>query len=168
MLSKTNEIRIGTAVYPGSFDPFTMGHLNIVERAARVFEKVVVAVASDSPKQGLFTPQERVSMIKASLTSVKNVEVEQFSGLLVNYVLEKKSMVLIRGIRTVSDFEYEFQMALANKVMCQEIETFFMMTDSNYSYLSSTIIKEVARLRGDFSKMVPPAVMQYLKAKYEN
>lgn len=157
---------LGTAIYPGFFDPFTMGHFNIVERASRVFDKVVVAVAADSPKQGLFSSDERVAMIKEALKSTKNVEVEGFKGLLVNYVLEKKSIVLIRGIRTVSDFEYEFQMALANKVMSEEIETFFMMTDSKYSYLSSTIIKEVARLGGDFSQMVPPSVMNLLKAKY--
>lgn len=156
------------AIYPGFFDPFTMGHMNIVERAAGIFENVVVAIASDSPKQGLFTIEQRVAMIHESLKSLKNVTVETFSGLLVEYAKKKKSAVLIRGLRTVSDFEYEFQMALANKVMVSSIETLFMMTDSRYSYLSSTIIREVARLRGDISEMVPEPVAKLIKEKYAN
>lgn len=157
---------IRTAVYPGFFDPFTNGHLNIVERASKIFDTVVVAIAGDSPKHGLFTVQERLDLTKEVLTGVPNVRVETFSGLLVDYAAQKDAAAIIRGIRTVSDFEYEFQMSLANKVMHPQVETLFIMTDSRYSYLSSTIIKEVARLAGDVSKMVPAAVARRLKEKY--
>lgn len=155
------------AIYPGFFDPFTMGHYNIAERATCVFDQVIIAVAADSPKKGIFSVDERVDMIQESLQTNKKIKVEAFSGLLVKYAESRQSSVLVRGLRTVSDFEYEFQMALANKVMEQNIETVFMMTDSRYSYQSSTIIKEVARLGGDFSQMVPPPVARYLKEQYE-
>lgn len=155
------------AIYPGFFDPFTLGHFNIVERASLIFDRVIVSLAEDSPKKGLFTIDERFSMIQESLKGFSNVTVEMFSGLLVNYVKSKQSKVLIRGIRTVSDFEYEFQMALSNKAMARDIETLFMMTEGRYSFLSSTIIKEVARLGGNFDQMVPPIVSIKLKEKYD-
>ena len=155
-----------TVVYPGFFDPFTNGHLNIVERAAKIFDTVIVAIAKDSPKQGLFSVDERLSLTTEILSGIPNARVETFSGLLVDYAVSKSALAILRGIRTVSDFEYEFQMSLANKVMHPKVETLFIMTDSRYSYLSSTIIKEVARLSGDVSKMVPEPVAKKLREKY--
>jgi pantetheine-phosphate adenylyltransferase len=154
------------AVYAGYFDPFTLGHLNIVRRADRVFDEIVVAIAEDSPKQGVFTCSERTETIRKIFKESKKIRVENFSGLLVNYMKSRDYNILIRGIRTVSDFEYEYQMALANKTLAPEVETFFMMTEGNYSYLSSTIIKEIARLGGDISSMVPPEVAKLMKEKY--
>jgi pantetheine-phosphate adenylyltransferase len=154
------------AVYPGFFDPFTLGHLNIVERAVKVFDRVVVAIAEDSIKKPMFTSNERLGIVREILTQTPNVEVETFGGLLVTYLRKKHCNFLLRGIRTVSDFEFEYQMALANKDMAQDIETFFMMTEGKYSYLSSTVIKEIARLGGDISNMVPPLVAKRVKQKY--
>jgi pantetheine-phosphate adenylyltransferase len=156
------------AVYPGHFDPFTLGHLNIVRRAEKVFDHVVVAVAEDSPKKAMFTPEERVELISSVFKGAGHIEVDRFHGLLITYLRQKKATILIRGIRTVSDFEYEYQMALANKTLAEDIETFFMMTEGNYSYLSSTVIKEIARLGGDISRMVPKEIARRVRKKYEN
>ncbi|MFH1262421.1 MAG: pantetheine-phosphate adenylyltransferase [Pseudomonadota bacterium] len=155
------------AIYPGFFDPFTLGHMNIVERAVRVFGTVVVAVAGDSPKSAMFTGQERLEMIREVFRRSRNVKIEKFDGLLVHYVRKRKIPILLRGIRTVSDFEYEYQMALANKKLDEEVETFFMMTEGHYSYLSSTVIKEIARLGGDVSSMVPKEIDVRIREKYE-
>lgn len=150
-------------VYPGFFDPFTLGHFDIVMRATEVFEEVVVAVAKDSPKVSLFSFPERLEMTQEIFREKKNVKVDFFDGLLINYMKKSNHKTLLRGLRTVSDFEYEFQMALANKTLDSSVETFFMMTDSKYSYLSSTLIREIARLGGDVSQMVPSIVVQKMK-----
>ena len=154
------------AIYPGHFDPFTLGHLNIVERACRVFDRIVVAVAADSPKQAMFESQERLEMVREVFRDHPLVEVDFLQGLLVDYFNEQEGKVLIRGIRTVSDFEYEYQMALANKKLDPRVETVFMMTDGAYSYLSSTVIKEIARLGGSVKDMVPASVLQWVEKKY--
>ncbi len=155
-----------TIVYPGFFDPFTMGHQDIVNRATQIFDQVVVAVAKDSPKSSWFSFEERFEMVKKVFDGRDNVQVEAFDGLLINYVKKKGYKSLLRGLRTVSDFEYEFQMSLANKTMDLSIETFFMMTDSRFSYLSSTLIREIARLGGDVTQMVPPTVGEKIKKKH--
>lgn len=155
-----------TIVYPGFFDPFTLGHLNIVERAVKVFDVVVVAVAQDSPKRAMFSTQERIQMIQEVFQKREDVKVDQFHGLLVDYLKKKNSNILLRGIRTVSDFEYEYQMALSNKAMNENVETFFMMTEARHSFLSSTIAKEIAGLGGDVSQMVPQQVWQWIQRKY--
>jgi len=156
-----------TAVYPGFFDPFTLGHLNIVERATQVFHQVIVVVAEDSPKKSMFLPEERMRIIKEIFKNSKKVKVDCFNGLLVNYLRKTNTKILLRGIRTVSDFEYEYQMALANKTMADDVETLFMMTEGKYSFLSSTIIKEIARLGGDITPMVPPEVVKWVNKRYE-
>jgi pantetheine-phosphate adenylyltransferase len=168
VLAKGGFVKRSQAIYPGYFDPFTLGHLNIVERACRVFDDVVVAVALDSPKQAMFSGPERVKMIREIFRNRPGVEVDSFSGLLAHYIRRRKAKVLLRGIRTVSDFEYEYQMALANKTLDETVETLFMMTEGAYSYLSSTLIKEIARLGGDVTRMVPPTVIRYVRKKYEN
>jgi pantetheine-phosphate adenylyltransferase len=156
------------AVYAGHFDPFTLGHMNIVRRAEKVFERVIVAVAEDSPKKAMFSVEEREGILKELFKDSKTVEVDRFNGLLIGYLRRKEVSILIRGIRTVSDFEYEYQMALANKTLDAEIETFFMMTEGDYSYLSSSVIKEIARLGGDISRMVPKEVVRHVLEKYAN
>ncbi len=160
-------MRHDLAVYPGSFDPFTLGHFNIVGRAAQIFDRVIVSVAEDSDKNAMFSPEERFEMISKIFHGSKSIEVDRFQGLLVHYLREKNCRVLLRGIRTVSDFEFEYQMALANKTLNDEVETFFMMTEGRYSYLSSTVIKEIARLGGDIGTMVPQEVVQYVRSKYQ-
>lgn len=149
------------AVYPGSFDPVTNGHLDIIKRAARVFEKVYVAILTNSSKSPMFTVDERVSMIKRSVEEmgIKNVEITAFSGLLVDFVAEKNANVIIKGLRAVSDFEYEFQMALMNHKLLRDVETLFMMTSNKYSYLSSSIVKEVARYGGNLTGLVPEGLI---------
>jgi pantetheine-phosphate adenylyltransferase len=154
-----------TIVYPGFFDPFTLGHQDIVLRATDVFDEVIVAVAKHSPKTSWFSFEDRFEMIKEIFNDKPNVIVDSFDGLLINYLQEKNQKVLLRGIRTVSDFEYEFQMSLANKTMDASVETFFMMTESQYSFLSSSLIREIARLGGDVSQMVPTVVFDFLKSR---
>ncbi len=153
-------------IYPGHFDPFTLGHLNIVQRACRVFGRVVVAVAEESPKKAMFSTEERFSMVQEIFQTNESVEVELLQGLLVDYFKEREGGILLRGIRTVSDFEYEYQMALANKTLDPRVETVFMMTDGAYSYLSSSVIKEIARLGGDVRQMVPANVLKQVEKKY--
>lgn len=155
-----------TAVYPGFFDPFTSGHVNIVERAQETFDEIVVAIAQDSSKDPLFDFEQRMDLVDEIFQKHPNVRVESFKGLLVHYLEKQNYTTILRGLRTVSDFEYEFQMALANKTMNPNIETFFMMTDSRYSFISSTLIKEIARLGGSVKDMVPPNVRKQLERKY--
>lgn len=145
------------AVYPGSFDPVTNGHLDIIKRASRIFEKVYVAILVNSAKSPMFTEEERADMITRSVAAMglKNVEVHIFSGLLVDFIAEKGANVIVKGLRAVSDFEYEFQMALMNHKLLREVETLFMMTSNKYSYLSSSIVKEVAKYGGNLSGLVP-------------
>lgn len=156
---------MSTIVYPGFFDPFTQGHLDLVNRATKVFDQTIVAVAQDSPKTSWFSFEERFSMVQEIFAGKNNVKVDSFNGLLIAYMKKNNYHTLLRGIRTVSDFEYEFQMSLANKTMDPNVETFFMMTDSKFSYLSSTLIREIARLGGDVSSMVPSLVHENMKKK---
>ena len=145
-------------MYPGTFDPFTNGHLSLVRRGLEVFDKVVVAVARDSGKNPLFTLDERVAMIRDVFRGQLRVEVEGFSGLLVEYVPSKGANTILRGLRAVSDFEYEFQMALMNRKLTPSIHTVFMMTDYRWLYISSTIIKDVAKLGGSIDGLVPESI----------
>jgi pantetheine-phosphate adenylyltransferase len=154
------------AVYPGSFDPVTFGHLDIVERGARIFDKVIIAVMVNPHKNPLFSVEERKELIRRAVEHIPNVEVDSFPGLLVNYVQEKNASVIIKGLRAVSDFESELQMASMNKHMYNDAETFFLPTSSKYSHLSSSIIKEIARHGGPISDFVPPHVEQAIREKY--
>lgn len=154
------------AVYPGSFDPLTLGHVNIINRGRYVFDKVVIAVSNTIAKSYLFEMKERVDIVKETFKDdADKIEVDSFDNLLVNYMHKRKATIILRGIRTVSDFEYEYQMALANKKLDKKIETVFMMTEGRYSYMSSTLIKEIFSLGGDISEMVPKAVIAHLKNK---
>lgn len=155
------------AVYPGSFDPVTNGHLDIIERSSRVFDKVVVGVLNNSGKNPLFSAQERVDMLKSVTNHMKNVEIDSFSGLLVDFVKMKNASVIVKGLRTVGDFEYEFQMALLNKALNPEYETMFMMTDSKYSYISSSMVKELAGFHGNLTGLVPAQIISKINQKYK-
>jgi len=147
-----------TAVYPGSFDPPTNGHLDIIERSARMFSRVSVAVALNIRKNVTYTPAERVGMLRELTVRWKNVEVDSFSGLLVDYARKREARVLVRGLRAISDFEYEFQMAHMNKKLAPEIDTVMLMTGEQHSYISSNIVKEIARFGGRIDDLVPPGV----------
>jgi pantetheine-phosphate adenylyltransferase len=157
-----------TAVYPGSFDPITYGHLDIINRALRIFDNIVVAVASNSTKNSLFPIDERLSLIRAVLDGNDRVKVDTFDGLLVDYVLTQKSTVIIRGLRAVSDFEYEFQLAQINRGITLEVETLFMMTSVPFSYLSSSVVKEISSLKGPVDNLVPPLVKMALEEKFNH
>jgi pantetheine-phosphate adenylyltransferase len=154
-----------TAIYPGSFDPLTNGHLDVVQRAAKLFDRVIVAVAQNESKHALFTLKERVALVKGAVAGLPNVEADAFDGLLVEYVAAKKARAIVRGLRAVSDFEFEFQLALMNRKLDENIETIFMMPKDTYTFLSSRIVKEIARLGGDVSQFVPPNVQTALKKK---
>ena len=153
------------AIVPGSFDPVTNGHLDIIERAAKLFEKVTVAVAVNSGKTPLFTMEERIQMVREEVRHLPNVEVDSFTGLLVDYAESRGASVIVKGLRAVMDFEYELQMALMNRRQRPEVETVFMMTGTEYSYLSSSIVKEIARLGGSVEGLVPENVGKRLRAK---
>lgn len=153
-------------IYPGTFDPITNGHLSIITRALKIFDKVVVAILNNPQKVPLFPLKERAVMIREVLKGHSRVEVDSFSGLLVDYVVKKKTNVVIRGLRALSDFEYEFQMALMNRKLNREVQSIFLMTDYKWFYTSSTIIKEAASLGGDVSGLVPPVVCRKLKEKF--
>lgn len=154
------------ALYPGSFDPLTYGHVNIIERAVEVFDEVVVAVAFNSRKTTFFTKEERLAILAELFGGNRKIRVEAFEGLLVDYARDQGCKAIVRGLRTVSDFEYEFQMAQANKTMAPDVETFFMMTDQRFSYYSSSLLKEIAMLGGEIGKMVPPAVEKRIRQKF--
>jgi len=154
------------AVYPGSFDPITYGHLDIINRGLKVFDEIIVAVACNSQKNALFSFDERVDMIEEVVKDQERVTVDTFTGLLIDYVARRKAHVIIRGLRAISDFEYEFQIAQMNRSISQEVETLFMMTSVPYSYLSSSIVKEVCSLNGNIDGFVPPEVKAALRAKY--
>lgn len=154
-------------VYPGSFDPVTNGHLDIIKRAAQLFDKVIVAVFKNPQKKPLFTMEERVELLKAVTKDMDKVCVDSFSGLTMDYVRSKKAIAIIRGLRAVSDFEGEFQMALLNKELNSEVETIFFMTDIKYAYLSSSAVKEVAQFGGKIDGLVPDVVKKALKEKYD-
>lgn len=153
------------AVYPGSFDPITYGHLDIIERAARIFDKLIVAVVTNPAKKPLFSMEERMEMIRETVKHLKNVEVDGFDGLLVNYLREKCIDVVIRGMRAVTDFDYEFQMALTNRKLNKNVEIVFLLSDSKYLYLTSRMVKEIASFGGCVKGMVPPHVEEMLFKK---
>lgn len=153
------------AIYPGTFDPPTYGHLDIIQRSLPLFDKLIVAVLDNPSKCCLFNIAERVKLLKGITRHLKNVEVDRFKGLLVDYAHRKKAIAVVRGLRAVSDFEYEFQMAQMNHEMDPRVETFFMMTSTRYAYLSSSIVKEIVRLNGNIKKFVPPLVEKTLKKK---
>ena len=154
-----------TAIYPGTFDPITYGHLDVIERAAMLFDRVVVAVAENSSKRPLFSDEERAAMIRAAVKKHANVSVDSFHGLLVDYARRKKAVAIVRGLRAVSDFEYEFQMALANRSLAKGITTVFLMPHEKYTYLNSSIVREIALFGGDVHRFVPPAVRAALAKK---
>ncbi|MBI5640437.1 MAG: pantetheine-phosphate adenylyltransferase [Nitrospirae bacterium] len=154
------------AIYPGTFDPFTNGHLDLVERSIRIFDEVIVAVAPSLKKQPLFSVEERLALIKGSLRKYRTVRYEVFDGLLVEYVKSKKGIAIIRGLRAVSDFEYELQMALMNRRLNSQIETVFMMPSEEYSFLTATIVKEIASMGGPVKELVPGPVEKALKKKF--
>ena len=154
------------AVYPGSFDPLTYGHLDIIQRSSRVFDKVIVAVVKNQSKKPLFSVDERIEFIKRCISNLPNVEVDHFEGLLVNFVTNKGAQVIIKGLRAMSDFEYEFQMALLNRKLQSEVETKYLITDHKYSYLSSSMFKEIATLCGSIQDLVPEEILQDILDKY--
>ncbi len=154
------------AVYPGSFDPITNGHLDIILRGLDIFDHLIVAVAHNTNKQGLFTMEERLALIRETVRDYPQVKVDAFSGLLVNYMTKQGAGVVLRGLRAVSDFENEFQLAQMNHTMCPNMETLFMMTSVSYAYLSSSIVKEVASMGGCVEAFVPPCVQGALKKKF--
>jgi pantetheine-phosphate adenylyltransferase len=152
---------IKTAVYPGSFDPITYGHINIIERGLKLFDKIIIAISyNQSDKKSFFSIEERVSIIKKIFKNEKRIAVEPIKGLLVNYVKSKNAEIVLRGLRTVADFEFELQMSLANKKMNSKLETIFMMTEGKYSFLSSSIIKEILSLGGSVRDLVPDVVVE--------
>lgn len=154
------------AIYPGTFDPITYGHIDVLERAIEIFDKVIVTLARNSAKQPLFSDEERIQMVKTAVKKYgKRVEVEYFDGLLVDYATRKKAKALVRGLRAISDFEYEFQMALMNRKLADKITTVFLMPHENHTYLNSSIVREIAKLGGDISSFVPPHVQKLLKFK---
>ena len=154
------------AVYPGSFDPITYGHLDIIERGLEVFEEIIIAVARNSEKKSLFSNQERLRLIREAVGDNPRLRVDTFDGLLVDYVVSQGARVILRGLRAVSDFEYEFQIAQMNHNLKGEVETLFMMTSVPYGYLSSSIVKEVASLHGPVESLVPPPVRKALEEKF--
>ena len=154
-----------TVIYPGSFDPFTNGHLDGIQRAVKLFDHVIVAVASNESKSPLFDLAERMALVREVIGPIPNTSADSFEGLLVNYVEKRSGQAVIRGLRAVSDFEFEFQLALMNRKLNERIETIFMMPKDTYTFLSSRIVKEIARLGGDVSTFVPPAVRAALIKK---
>lgn len=156
---------MNTAVYPGTFDPITYGHIDLVHRAAKCFDRLVIAVAQHPHKHTLFSMEERVELVRQSLPDVPNLEVDQFDGLLVDYVQTKGARVIVRGQRAFSDFEYEFQMALTNRKLAPNVETLFLMPKEEYSYVSSSLVREVAALKGDIQHFVPAPVVRALRDK---
>ena len=153
------------AIYPGTFDPLTNGHIDLIERGLAIFDGVTVSIAPNPSKKPLFTAEERLEMTAEATKKFKNVQVELFEGLLIDHVINKGANVVIRGLRAVSDFEFELQMALMNRRLSSRVETVFMTPSEEYSYISSTIIKEVAALGGDVSGLVPDVVLQFLKKR---
>jgi pantetheine-phosphate adenylyltransferase len=157
-----------TVIYPGSFDPITYGHLDVVKRAAKLFDRVIVAVANNYAKDHLFTLEERRTMVRDSIKPFKNVAVDCLSGLLVDFVIKNRADAVIRGLRAISDFEFEFQFALTNRKLDERVETIFMMPKDIYTFLSSKIVKEIARLGGDVTDFVPPQVGRALRRRLGN
>ena len=155
------------AVYPGSFDPTTYGHIDIIKRSAEIFDELVVAVIANPNKKSLFSSVERIEMLESSIKT-KNVKVKSFDGLLVNFMKIERAAVIVRGLRAVTDFEYEFQMALTNRKICPEIETVFLAADERWTYVSSSLVKEIAFLGGDISGFVPHSVMKKIREEIKS
>lgn len=161
---------IKIALYPGSFDPFTNGHLDVIERATRIFDQIIITIAVNAKKETLFTGDERELQIRECIKQnnlADNVSVEQFTGLLIDFAHKKNATALLRGVRQISDFEYEFQMALTNRRLSPKLDTVFLMPDENHTITSSSIVKEVARWGGDISSFVPPNIKEEIQAKFE-
>ena len=155
------------AVYPGTFDPITKGHLDVINRAQKLFSKIVILVAHHNEKNPLFTVEDRRKMIKEAVRGMKNVKVDSYDGLLVDYAKKNNIRVVIRGLRAISDFEYEFQMALMNRKISPEVETIFLVPHESFTYLSSSLIKEIIEVGGDISHFVPSVVNKFLKKRTE-
>jgi len=153
------------AVYPGSFDPVTFGHLDIIDRASKIFDQVIVSVFVNSAKRPMFTVPERGELLKTALKGRKNVRIDCFEGLLVDYVRRKRTKVVVRGLRAISDLEHEFQIAGINRTLYREIETVFFMPRQRYSYLSSSVVRDIAHFKGDISRLVPPCVVKAVSAR---
>lgn len=162
-MSKENK----AAIYPGTFDPITNGHLDIIHRSVNLFDSVIVAVTTNPAKIPLFSVEERLSMIRNVTSELPNVFVEKFSGLLMDYASKRRAVAVVRGLRAITDFEYEFQMALVNRKLAENIITVFLMPNEKYTYLNSTIVKEVAKFHGDVSSFVPNKVLHFLKEKFK-
>ena len=156
------------AVYPGSFDPVTNGHLDVIQRSAKIFDKVIVGVLDNAAKKPVFTSQEREAMLRQVTAGIENVEVYSFSGLLVDFMKKIDSQIIIKGIRAVSDFEYEFQMALTNQTLYEELETLFLHSSKEYMFLSSSIVKEIAKYGGCLNGLVPDNLIPIIKSRFEN
>lgn len=154
-----------TAIYPGSFDPVTFGHLDIIDRASRIFDHLVVSVFVHSGKKHMFSVEDRVAMLKTALKGRKNISVESFEGLLVDYAKKKKTGIIIRGLRAISDLDYEFQIAAVNRTLSPGIETVFLMPRQRYTYLSSSVVRDIAHFKGDVSKLVPPHVVKAIAGR---
>jgi len=164
----TEHFGVKIAVYPGTFDPVTNGHLDIIHRSAKVFDKLIVAVLNNTSKNPLFTVEERTELLRKATSDLPNVEIDSFRDLLINYMKQKQAHLIVRGLRAVSDFEYELQMASTNRKLDESFETFFMTSTPKYSYLSSSIVKEIARFHGPVTDLVPEHVEKALRMKYAN
>mgnify|MGYP005766655889 CR=1 FL=1 len=155
-----------TAIYPGSFDPITKGHLDVLKRASEIFEKIIVVVSVNVNKKSFLPLEDKLMLIKESVKDIKNVEVDSFDGLTIEYAKKRNANVLIRGLRAVSDFEYEMQLSQANSALCSDIHTVFLTTKPKYNFISSGTVREIALMKGDVSKFVPASVAKYLEEKY--
>ncbi|MCD7907804.1 MAG: pantetheine-phosphate adenylyltransferase [Clostridium sp.] len=153
------------AIYPGSFDPVTLGHLDIIERTSKMFDRVIIGVLNNKSKSPLFSVEERVNMLKEVTSDLPNVEVQSFEGLLIDFVRKNDARVIVRGLRAITDFEYELQMAQTNRVIAPEVDTIFLTTNLRYSYLSSSIVKEIAEFNGEISAFLHPAVAEKVREK---
>lgn len=156
---------MSVAVYPGSFDPVTLGHLDIIERTARIMDRVIIGVLNNNSKTPLFSVEERVNMLRSVTAHITNVEVQSFDGLLVDFVRKNGANVIVRGLRAITDFEYELQLSQTNRIIAPEIDTLFLTTNLKYSYLSSSIVKEIATYHGDISAFLPPEIMEQVQKK---